>query len=209
LTIECQTLTADNQYNENELLSRMAAGQEDAFERIYQYYNRKIYYYILSVVKFPQLAEDLQQEVFLKLWEGRSQLHEVKHFSAFLFTIARNHSINVLKSAARSHTALGEIIKHAPEPAFDDEILSRDYERFIQKVLLSLPPRTRDIYRKCKEQGRSYSEVARELGISGNAVKRHMINSIKVLRQAATKDLGISRDMAILFFTFLAVAAAQ
>jgi RNA polymerase sigma-70 factor (family 1) len=187
----------------------MAAGQEDAFERIYQYYNRKIYYYILSVVKSPPLAEDLQQEVFLKLWEGRDGLREVKSFGPFLFTIARNHTINVLKSAARSQTALGEIIRHASGPGFDDEILSRDYERFIQKVLLSLPHRTRDIYRKCKEQGRTYEEVAHELGISGNAVKRHMINSIKVLRQAATKDLGISRDMTILLFIFLAALAGR
>jgi len=187
----------------------MAAGQDDAFERIYQHYNRKIYYYVLSLVKSPQLAEDLQQEVFLKLWEGRGQLREVRNFGAFLFTIARNHTINVLRSAARSQTAMGEIIRHAPEPEFDNEILSRDYERFVQKLLQSLPPRTRDIYRKCKDEGRTYEEVARELGISGNAVKRHMINSIKVLRQAVTKDLGISPDMATLILTFLAFAAGQ
>jgi len=176
----------------------MAAGRENAFESLYQHYHIKIHHYILSLVKSPQLAEDLKQEVFLKLWEARGQLPEVTNFGAFLFTIARNHTINILKSATRSRAVLSEILRHSPPPLFDSEILSRDYDRFIQKILQTLPPRTREIFHKCKEQGRTYEEVARELGISGNAVKRHMINSIKVLREAATKDLGLSRDMAIL-----------
>jgi RNA polymerase sigma-70 factor (family 1) len=200
-------LTADNQYNESVLLSQIATGQGSAFEALYERYHPTIFPYILHIVKSPQLAEDIQQEVFLKVWERRDQLTTIKNFGAFLFTVARNHTINVLKSATRSQTVMGEILKHSPEPAFDDEILSRDYERFLQKILQSLPPRTREIYRQCKEQGRSYDEVARELGISGNAVKRHMINSIKVLRQAATKDLGIIPDLAVLIFFLLAISA--
>jgi RNA polymerase sigma-70 factor (family 1) len=185
----------------------MAAGHEAAFECIYQYYHPKIYSYILSLVKSPQLAEDLQQEVFLKIWEARDKLPEIKTFGPYLFSVARNHTINVLRSVTRSQIVLSEILRHSAEPCAGDEILDRDYDRFIQKVLLSLPPRTREIYRKCKEQGRTYEEVARELGISGNAVKRHMINSIKVLREATTKDLGLSRNLLILLF--LALSAHQ
>ena len=199
-------MTAGLHYNETELLCQLAKGQQDAFEQIYQHYNRKIYHYILSVVKSPQLAEDLLQEVFLKIWEGRDHLPGVRNFGAFLFTTARNHAINILRSATRSQTVMSEILHHAPTPAFDDEILSRDYERFIQKALLNLPPRTREVYRKCKEQGLTYEEVARELGISGNAVKRHVINSIKVLRQAATRDLGLHKNIITLLLFLLAMA---
>ena len=198
-------MTAATHYNEAELIGKLAEGRENAFESIYQHYNRKIYYYILSLVKSPQLAEDLVQEVFLKIWEGRDQVQGLRSFDAWLFTIARNHTINVLRSAARSKTVIGEILKHAAPAGFDDEILDRDYERFIQKILRSLPPRTREIYRKCKEMGRTYEEVAHELGISGNAVKRHMINSIKVLRQA-TKDLGISKDLTMFILLLLAMS---
>ena len=185
----------------------MAAGHEAAFECIYQYYHPKIYSYILSLVKSPQLAEDLQQEVFLKIWEARDKLQEIKAFGPWLFSVARNHTINVMKSVTRSQIVMSEILRHSAVPNSDDGILDRDYDRFIQKILSSLPPRTREIYRKCKEQGRTYEEVARELGISGNAVKRHMINSIKVLREATTKDLGLAPN--ILLFLFLAVSANQ
>jgi RNA polymerase sigma-70 factor (ECF subfamily) len=185
----------------------MAAGNEAAFERIYQYYHPKIYSYILSLVKSPQLAEDLQQEVFLKIWEARDKLQEIKTFGPWLFSVARNHTINVMKSLTRSRIVMSEILKHSTEPNADDSIIDRDYDRFIQKILSSLPPRTREIYRQCKEQGRTYEEVARELGISGNAVKRHMINSIKVLKEATTKDLGLSRNL--LLVLFLALSANQ
>ena len=169
----------------------VASGDNEAFDAIYRHYHSPIYHYILNVIKSPQLSEDLTQEVFLKVWEGRDRLHEIRNMGAFLFTIARNHTLNILKSATRSQALLAEIVRHSPEPGIDDEILNRDYERFIQGVLLTLPPRTREIYRRCKEQGRTYEEVARELGISGNAVKRHMINSIQALRKAATRDLGL------------------
>jgi len=86
---------------------------------------------------------------------------------------------------------MGEVLRHYPEPGYDDAILDRDYERYIQQVLKSLPERTREIYRRCRQQGKTYEEVARELGISGNAVKRHMVNSIRILQEAARKDLGL------------------
>jgi RNA polymerase sigma-70 factor (family 1) len=185
----------------------MAAGHEAAFECIYQYYHPKIYSYIGSLVKSPQLAEDLAQEVFLKIWETKDKLPEIKAFGPYLFTVARNHTINVLKSVSRSQMLMSEILRHSTEPNDGDEILDRDYDRFIQKVLSTLPARTREIYRKCKEQGRTYEEVARELGISGNAVKRHMINSIKVLKEATAKDLGLSHNLLLLLF--LALSANQ
>jgi RNA polymerase sigma-70 factor (family 1) len=196
-------LTANHAYDESQLLPQMAAGDENAFRSIYQNWYARIHAYVLSLVKSPQLAEDLIQEIFIKVWETRDQMGGVQNFGAFLFAISRNHAINALKSAARSQSLLGELLKHVPQQRFDDEIIARDYERFIQRVLDSLPVRTRDIYYKCKEQGRTYEEVARELGVSGNAVKRHVINSIKALREAASKDLGITSERFFLFVFLL------
>jgi RNA polymerase sigma-70 factor (family 1) len=192
-------------YNEKKLLGRIATGDAEAFEQVYQYYQPKLYAYILHVVKSPAFAQDLQQEVFVKIWEVRDRLPGVRTFGAWLFFIARNHTINAMKAAARSSTAMGEVLRHYPEPGYDDAILDRDYERYIHQVLQSLPERTREIYRRCREQGKTYEEVGRELGISGNAVKRHMVNSIRVLQEAARKGLGLSPGVAV-FFAWLVAA---
>ena len=200
-------MTADYQYDERKLLSEMAAEDTHAFEGIYEHYRVGIYQYIVKVVKSPQLAEDVQQEVFIKLWEIRSKLPEVKNFPSFLFTIARNHTINLMRSIARSNLALGDLLRNAPEPTADSEILHRDYERFIDKTLQSLPARTREIYLKCKGQGRSYEEVAQELGISNSAIKRHVVNSIKKLKEAAHNELGLRPEAGVYVLAVLVLAA--
>jgi RNA polymerase sigma-70 factor (family 1) len=200
-------LFANNQYDEKVLLAEMALGDTAAFGQIYQHYHPKIHHYILLLVKSPPLAQDLLQEVFVRLWEARGQLDGVKAFGPYLFCMARNHTINAMKAIARSKVAIGEVLRHYPEPACDDGILERDYGRFIQKVLQSLPPRTREIYRKCREEGKTYDEVARELGISGNAVKRHMVNSIRILREAAEKGLGISTRLLLVLLSLIGLSS--
>ncbi len=184
----------------------MATGNEEAFEAIYSRYRLPVYHYMLKIVKSPELAEDLEQEVFVKIWEARHRLPGVKAFGAFLFSVARNHTINAMKSVARSNIAMGEILRHFSEVGYDHEILHRDYERYIQKVLKSLPERTREIYRSCKEQGRTYREVAEDIGISSNAVKRHVMNSVSTLKDALEKDLGLSPDLIILLFVLFDVS---
>jgi RNA polymerase sigma-70 factor (family 1) len=188
-------MDGNKQYEENRLLQEMAAGDQCAFEEIYQHYHSNLYHYILRIVKSPPLAEDLKQEVFVKVWEIRQQLPEVRAFGSFLFSIARNHTINMLKSLSRTSAGMGEILRYFPEPGYDDEILSRDYARYVQKVLQSLPERTREIYRKCREQGKTYDEVAGELGISKNAVKRHMVNSLRMLKDSAGRDLELPPEL--------------
>lgn len=200
-------MAADLQYDERKLLLEMAVDDTFAFECIYDHYRDIVFQYILKVLKSPQLAEDVQQEIFITIWEKRADLSQVRDFPAFLFTIARNRTISVMRSVVRSNIAMGDILRHMPEPAFDNEILHRDYERFIDKVLQSLPPRTREVYRKCKEQGKAYEEVARELGISTNAIKRHVINSIKKLKEAAHHELGVTPDMVVYVLVILVLSA--
>ena len=190
------------QYDEKSLLLAMAEGDEGAFERIYQHYQSNIYNYVLKVVKSRQLAEDLQQEIFVKIWERRASLPKVRSFDSFLFTVARNHTIDAMRSVTRLNIVLADVLKHFTETDSNDVILHRDYDRFIQKVLQLIPARAKEIYRKCKEEGKTYEEVATELGISGNAVKRHMVNTIKTLQDAAGKDLDLSPDMLILLLIY-------
>jgi RNA polymerase sigma-70 factor (ECF subfamily) len=156
------------------------------------------------------MAEDLEQEVFMKIWESRKQLREVKSFRAYLFIVARNHILNTLKAVFRSDAAMGEVVNHfirlrnaqadsgnTPE----NDLLSKEYQTFLEKILTALPERTREIFRLCREQGKTYDEVAALLGISRNAVKNHMVHSMKILGGSVEKDLGISLSLflAIMF----------
>lgn len=193
-------MTTLSRYEEQQLLRAVASGDEHAFHELYAHHFPLIYGYVLKLVKVPALAEDVVQDIFLKIWEARAKLTGVRHFPAFLFTVARNHTFNVLESVTRSQNAMATVVRHFQEQRDDDEVLSNDYRHFIDKALQRVPARSRDIFRKCREQGLSYEEVAREIGISRNAVKNHMVSTIRVLREAAYKELGISLGACALLF---------
>ena len=171
-------------HNEKTLLKRMAEGDEISFSKIYEAYRELLYRFILRFVKSPDLADDLTQEIFIRIWEIRKEMEKVDSFQAYLFMTGRNHTLNFLKKISKENAGKAEIMRHyKPVPKMaDDELLSAEYRQFIQIVLDSLPAQTREIFRLSREQYKSYDEVAALLGISRHAVKKHMVRSHKKFR---------------------------
>ncbi|MET1056539.1 MAG: RNA polymerase sigma-70 factor [Pedobacter sp.] len=186
------SINSDN--SEIALLQQIIAGDENGFVGIYEIYNRSIYNFILRYVNSVPMAEDLTQEVFMKIWENRTNLSEVKSFKPYLFTTARNHTLNNLKVVFRSEAAIGEVIAGFVKlrNATEDQIIHKDYAQFLRKTLDGLPARSREIFKLCREEEKTYDEVAKSLNISRNAVKNHMVQSMKVLGSSIKKEFGIS-----------------
>lgn len=183
----------------------MVEGNEEAFTILYDRYYRPVVSFVQQLVKLPALAEDLSQETFVRIWEAREQLAKVQSFKSYLFVAARNHALNCLKLAASEQALKGEIIRHFQQlrNSTEEEMLTQAYLQHIDRVLNSLPAQTRRIFHLCREQEHSYDEVAALLGISKNAVKKHMMRSIKSLKAAAEKDLGISFGLALVLISRL------
>jgi RNA polymerase sigma-70 factor (family 1) len=187
-------LTEQTTYDESKLLLAVAEGDEQAFSQLYYHYQEDLYHFIFRLVKVPALTEDILQDIFLKIWEARGQLPHVRNFGGYLFSVARNHTLNILQSISKSTYALSTLVRHFQELRVDDEALSKDYLKFVHQALQSIPSRSRDIFQKCRELGMSYEQVASEMGISKNAVKKHMMTAIRGLKDAAQKDLGFSLE---------------
>jgi RNA polymerase sigma-70 factor (family 1) len=192
-------LSINRDNSEKAFLQQMIAGDERGFAGIYEIYNRLVYNFIIKYVSSVPMAEDLTQEVFMKLWESRSNLTEVKSFRAYLFTTARNHTLNNLKVVFRSEAAIGEVIAGFVKlrNATEEDILHKDYISFLRKTLDELPARSREIFKLCREEEKTYDEVAKSLNISRNAVKNHMVHSMKVLGSSIKNEFGISLSLII------------
>jgi RNA polymerase sigma-70 factor (family 1) len=180
--------------SDEELLPELIAGRAEAFTVLYERYNRNIYQFIYKYVHSAAMADDLTQEVFIKVWNAREQLGHVQSFKGYLFVSARNHTLNSLKAALRNENAMGEVVRNfvTQRKATDERLLETDYAAFLQRELAKLPERTREIFRLCRQEGRTYEEVAQELGISKSAVKNHMVFSMKVLKASVEQELGVS-----------------
>ncbi len=175
------------------LILRFSQNDEKAALAIFDLYFKNLCSFVERYVQSKELAEDIVQEVFIKIWENRSNLSEVQSFKAYLFTVAKNHTLNFLKKASRSEVAMGEVVNSycTNRNETEEAILDKEYLAFFNKVLDSLPNRSREIFKLCREEKKSYEEVAQLLGVSKNAVKNHMVYSMKSLKEATHAELGI------------------
>lgn len=183
----------------------LAAGDENAYKSMYHQYEEAIFRLVKKYIKSPELAKDAAQEIFIKVWEKRDKLLHVRDFQPFLFNFARNHAIDVLRAAGRSSIVMGEIARQFNDRSgvFEDETLHKEYRLFIKRTIDSLPPRSREVFLLCREQGKSYQEVATALGISRSAVRKHMVLSMQKFRDAAENELGVSFGLVFPLLTIL------
>jgi RNA polymerase sigma-70 factor (family 1) len=187
--------------NEIELLQQAATGESNAFAQLYNHYRTLVYRFIYKYVKSPQLTDDLTQEIFMKVWENKTALTDRHAFKSYLFTISRNHTLNFLKRAAIDNTAKSVILNYyVPSESIEENLQTKDYMEYLQSILNTLTPQSREVFRLCRQEFKSYEQAAEILGISRSAVKKHMIKSMKKLGDAVKRDLGIPLGI---FLTYL------
>jgi RNA polymerase sigma-70 factor (family 1) len=170
--------------NENELLARIAEGDDRAFGVIFHHYRSKIYSYAFHLSGDSAQADELVQEVFLKVWLNRDKIPHVLRFDNYLFTIARNQVFDMLKKMAREsefRQQISGLLDPEANPV-EDRLLTRENELRLRQALDQLPPRQRLIFFLSRHQGMKHGEIADQLNISRHTVKTHLVQALKTLR---------------------------
>ena len=189
-------------YNEKKVLAQLAAGDDNAFVIVYERYHKVVNNFIRRYVKSPEAAEDLAQEVFMKIWKRHEQLVEINSFKSYLLRVTRNHTIDFLRRAAKLDIAKAEIIYHAREmrSVTNEVIVLNEYVEQLRKVYESLSPKTQEVFKLVKGEGRSYEEVAALLGLSRNAVKMHIMKGNKAFKNFLKDDIDFTLPLLLFLF---------
>lgn len=180
--------------NERTLLNQLSMGDEKAFSKLYDLYQPSLHRFVYKFLKSPDLSNDICQEIFMKIWEDRQTIQEVNSFRSYLFTITKNHTFNTLKRAAVEDRVKADVVKSYRMSKNDTEdiFLTKEYQQFLQSVLDTLSPQSRNVFALCRQQGKSYDEAAQLLGISTSAIKKHMVQSMQKIKFAVERDIGIA-----------------
>jgi RNA polymerase sigma-70 factor (ECF subfamily) len=194
-------------YSEKELLSQVACGDEKAFEKLFNTWRDKLYFYILRITDSPENAEDVVQEVFVKLWLMRESLHNVDHFSSYLYRMAHNNAISGIRRMARE-TILFSELQSMTGPAnlsADDALQQKQLHEKLKKIVNSLPQQQRLVYTLGREQGLKQDDIAIKLGISLSTVQNHMTQALRTIR----KELSGSYSKIIIYIIIATVLLLQ
>jgi len=192
-------------YSDDQLLLLLAGSDQQAFTELYHRYHAGIYNYQLSFVKIPSISEDLTQEVFLKIWKARQRLQIHTSFAAYIYRASRNTAIDFMKKIAADRELRNEIILHM-QSCFPDsgnsQLQVKEYRYLYKQAIDSLSKQQRTVFLLCREEGKTYEEVAGLLGISRQTVKEHMAKSLRSLRNFLSEKTEAALLIAIFFGLF-------
>lgn len=168
---------------DEQLMQRIAQGNERAFEVLYSRYSRLIYSYFLRMLKKDkELASDFTQEIFTKVYRYAQNFDSNKSFKTWIYSIANNQCKNeYAKMKVRS-----EAILDIPISTTEDRIAQVDKKTFhsaLQKALSELDEPKRSVFEMRYLLDLSNSEIAESLGISDGTVKSRLFYAIKELNQ--------------------------
>lgn len=171
-------------YNENELLAKVALGEETAFRELFERYKHKIYSFALYLTHSDSIAEEVTQEIFIKIWNHRSQLQEINYFKSWLRVLIRNHTYTILHRIAQERIILKKISVQTDSHASVTEIdvLTREYNRLLDQAIARLPTQQKKVYVMSRKEGMKHDMIADEMGISLNTVKNHMKAALRSIR---------------------------
>jgi RNA polymerase sigma-70 factor (family 1) len=166
-----------------ELQTRVANNDETAFTQLYLHFGKRLIHFSISLIRSKETAEELVEDVFVKLWARRNQITEIENLTVYLYVAVKNKSLNGLSERAR------ELIT-APFDYLDtstDEFAADPYDIMITSEMMTsmhqaieeLPPRCKMIFKLIREDGLKYKDVADILNISVNTIDAQMAIAVK------------------------------
>lgn len=165
----------------------MQQGGEEAFERLFLAYYDDLCAFAADYVSSPEEAEDLVQNVFVRVWERREALDPQKSIRAYLFKSTRNGALKSLNREQRWPTVQRELQEHSLRGRPGKEVEFSEMEASVWEAVNALPERRREIFLLSRRHDLTYAEIAELLDISVKTVETQMGRALGFLEEKMTE----------------------
>lgn len=161
---------------------KIRSGDSSAFSWLFRKYYEPLYFFATRWIRDTQVAEDIVQDLFVKLWTNRQRLQIESNLKSYLYRAVKNRTLNIQKQVSKmSHpedqSSLPNISNSTPE----QELIEKEKSTAIHRAIDDLPKKCRQIYLMKRYDNLTYGEIAEILDISINTVKTHMKRALKIL----------------------------
>jgi len=168
--------------DEKALLIELKRGDKIAFKQLYEVYSGKLASKLIYLLKSEELAQDILQDVFLKIWINREMIDTELSFGAFLYKIATNLSKNVIRKNVYDQLMRDEVGKEGVYHPMEEDEDAEQAKAILDQAMDQLTERQREVYTLHKLEGLSYQEISEKLNISLSAINHHIQKANKQLK---------------------------
>ena len=160
-------------------------GVEDLFEQVFKSHFKSLHSYACTIMRDPMPAEEIVQNIFLKLWEKKEEITIKENISVYLYRAVHNESLNYLRhrkvrSAYQSYAMRQHKQTEQEKPA--EKVVRKELEKKLEIALQELPEQCRTIFQLSRFEDLKYREIADKLGLSVKTIENQMGKALKLLR---------------------------
>lgn len=195
-------MAISGKYNVDELLLQIATGDEVAFAALFDSYWPGVYAHILSFLKDAGLAEEVSQDIFIKLWDVRATLGAVNDFRSYLFIATRNRIFSELrkKKTLLEDTTLDHLTATALQP--DEQLRYKEFYSQVMDAIEQLPARKKEVFKMSRLEHLSRKEIAAQTGLTYGTVNQYLIDATVFIRNRL-KTFTVTTGLGILYLLWL------
>jgi RNA polymerase sigma-70 factor (ECF subfamily) len=184
LWLKKYTLLTGLESNDINLIGLIKSGNKQAFDEVFLKHFKSLHAYAFAIIKEKDDAEEIVQNVFVRIWTKREQLKEDGFLKSFLYRSVHNESLNYLKhQKVRSNFNVhyADAVKN-DMGNLNTEIMATELEKNIHSAISDLPEKCRNIFQLSRFDQMKYQEIADALNISIKTVENQMGKALKILR---------------------------
>jgi len=184
--------------SDSDLAGKVKTGEKNAYQELFERYSPRIYQFSLSYLKNKSDAEELVQDIFLKIWEKREMLDVSKNIKSFIFKVAVNTIYDFIR-----HKNIENAFNDFARANFETDsnntwhtVIFDEMTANLKELVAKLPEQQQKIFQLSKEEGLASEEIAEKLNLSKRTVENHLYRAVSFLKENFRRDSFIS----VLFF---------
>ncbi len=193
---------SNSKHIDSHLLQKLKVGDRKAFQVIFDAYSERLFHFAYSYLKDSNDTEEIVQDVFLRLWEIRTEVDEEKSFKSFLYKMTVNRVFNHLKRQIVRQKYEEHLM--SLDPSFsetpEEELRRNELSEKVQELLNKLPEQKRRIFILSRLKGYSNAEISEKLGLSVRTVENQVYRATRFLKEHLKDDYLLLLVCCLYFF---------
>ena len=180
-------------------------GDRKAFESFFYEHKDRVNTIALTYTANQFIAEEIVQDVFLRVWKNRAKLNEIESISSWLYTITRNLSLTAIKKIAKEGLHNQDLISHLPFQVndSDDRINEYSLKKLLEEALQTLSPQQKKIFELSRLKGYDREQISGLLNIAPATVSVHLTIALRNVRAFLSSHLDLISVGIILYSKYL------